>query len=78
MDLANSPAAVMPHKHWQYAPKSNGVIIDRIKEENNLNTIPEEGQLDNFFLKNFGQGCFCFPRRCVEAKLDDILGSEIF
>lgn len=44
MDLANPPAAVMPHKHWQY-PKSNGVIIDRIKEENNLNTIPEEGQL---------------------------------
>ncbi|XP_065347647.1 nuclear hormone receptor FTZ-F1 beta isoform X3 [Cloeon dipterum] len=31
----------MPHKHWQY-PKANGVIIDRIKEEHNLNTIPEE------------------------------------
>jgi len=43
MDNA-AAAAVMPHKHWQYAPKSNGVIIDRIKEENNLNTIPEEGQ----------------------------------
>ncbi|XP_059488339.1 nuclear hormone receptor FTZ-F1 beta isoform X2 [Neocloeon triangulifer] len=36
----------MPHKHWHY-PKPNGVIIDRIKEENNLNTIPEEGGLRN-------------------------------